>query len=383
MRKHTPDIVIFGAGIAGLWLHARLRGAGYDSLLLESRAIGGGQTIAAQGILHSGLKYAFAGKINKLAQSISAMPDRWRACLRGEGDVDLTQARLRTESQYLLIPPGMMGGLIGLVTKKALGGSVKSVPEKDWPEDIRKTGFKGSVIYMGEPVLDVPSLLRALAEPYRDSIRLIDTPEDPHGFLERHGIEAKQLIFTGAGSNHEIAKALGHEKGLETQKRPLVQAMMRNAPFPLYAHLVGASDKPVATITTHEMKDGTLVWYLGGGVAERALDADPREAIEAAKTGFAKYLPALDLSQVEWATLPINRVEGTSDTDGWMPDMPTIHSAGNALYCWPTKLTFAPVLGDMVLDKIGFDPSGQVTDFSALPDVDYAHAPWDKAEWEA
>jgi hypothetical protein len=296
--------------------------------------------------------------------------------------VDLTQARLNADSQYLLIPPGMMGGLIGLVTKKALGGSVNSVPEKDWPEDIRKTGFKGSVIYMGEPVLDVPSLLRALAEPYRDSIRHIDTPDDPHGFLERHGIVPRLNIFTGAGSNHDIAKALGHDKGLETQRRPLLMGMMKNAPFPLYAHLVGASDKPVATITTHETSEGTLVWYLGGGVAERVKEADPQEVVDAARSGFGKYLPELDLSQVEWAVLPVDRVEGKSDTDGWMPDTPTIHDAGNTLYCWPTKLTFAPMLGDMVLDKIGFEPSGKTTDFSALPAIDYAQAPWDKTEWK-
>ena len=35
------------------------------------------------------------------------------------------------------------------------------------------------------------------------------------------------------------------------------------------------SDKPVATITTHEAAGGELVWYLGAAVAERPRDADP------------------------------------------------------------------------------------------------------------
>src|SRR3546814_1445364 len=48
MRK-TVDVVILGAGIAGLWTYARLRRAGYDALLCAQGAIGGGQTIAAQG----------------------------------------------------------------------------------------------------------------------------------------------------------------------------------------------------------------------------------------------------------------------------------------------------------------------------------------------
>ena len=104
------DIAIFGAGIAGLWTFARLKRAGYDVLLLEREAIGFGQTIASQGIVHSGLKYSLAGKLNETARSISAMPDRWRAALRGEGEVDLSDARTSADSQFLLIPGGLLGG---------------------------------------------------------------------------------------------------------------------------------------------------------------------------------------------------------------------------------------------------------------------------------
>jgi len=49
-QSYSTDIVIFGGGVAGLWLLNRLRREGYDVLLLESRTLGGGQTIASQGI---------------------------------------------------------------------------------------------------------------------------------------------------------------------------------------------------------------------------------------------------------------------------------------------------------------------------------------------
>jgi hypothetical protein len=348
---------------------------------LESNAVGGGQSVASQGIIHSGLKYAFAGKINSLAQSISAMPDLWRKALKGDGAVDLSAARVNASSQHLLIPKGFMGGLVKLVTKQALGNNVHEVKPADWPEDIRATGFKGSVVFMDEPVLDAPSVIRALAEPYKDCVRRIDTPDDPFGFMERHGIEAKHIIFTGAASNHAAAKAAGHDEGLATQVRPLLMGMMRHAPCAIYAHLVGSSDKPVASITTHRAADGELIWYLGGGVAERGKDADPQEVYDAARKGFAKYLPDVDLSAVEWAVLPIDRIEGKSEVDGWMPDTPTIHSVGNVHYCWPTKLTFAPLLAERLADKLDFAPSGEVTDWGFLPQVGYAAAPWDEAEW--
>lgn len=386
MKNNSVDIVIIGAGIAGLWLNALLRGKGYSTLLLERDAIGGGQSIASQGIIHSGLKYVFAGKVNKLAQNISAMPDRWRAALQGQGDVDLSSARLNTQSQYLLIPPGFMGGLVKLVTAKTLGESVHEIPKDQWPEDIQASGFKGSVIFMGEPVLDAPSVIRALAEPYKDTIRTIDkdSAHDVPAFLARHNITVQKIIYTAASSNHPAAEAAGHNKGLETQARPLIMGMLKPAPFEAYVHLVGSSDKPVATITTHQCTDGELAWYLGGGVAERGKDSDPDDVYNAAKKGFAKYLPKMDLSAVKWATLPIDRIEGKSEIDGWMPDTPTIHAAGECYYCWPTKLTFAPLLGDRVIEKLAaedINANGQNSDWSFLPEAPYATSPWDRAQW--
>ena len=44
--SYSTDIVIFGGGIAGLWLLNRLRTEGYQAILLESRELGGGQTFA-------------------------------------------------------------------------------------------------------------------------------------------------------------------------------------------------------------------------------------------------------------------------------------------------------------------------------------------------
>ncbi|MCC6598277.1 MAG: FAD-dependent oxidoreductase [Alphaproteobacteria bacterium] len=381
MAQRHADIVIFGAGIAGLWAHNRFRRAGYNVLLLESATIGGGQTIASQGIIHSGLKYAFAGKINKLAASISAMPDLWRAALKGEGPVDLSAAQTNADSQMLLIPPGLMGGLVGLVAKRTLGNNVHEITQKSWPEYITDSGFKGRLVYMDEPVLDIPSVLRALGGAYQDSIRKIDTPDEPMAFLERHGITADHIIFTGAASNHAIARHLHHDKGLETQARPLLMGMLKNAPFPLYAHCVGSSDKPLATITTHTLPGGDLVWYLGGGVAERPKDAPPQDVYKAAKKAFQTSFPALDFTTSQWAVLPIDRIEGKSSIDGWMPDTPTIHQQGHIFYSWPTKLTFAPLLAERLAEKITAPPSNRLGDWSFLPEVPYAKTPWENAQW--
>ncbi len=380
-RKNI-DVLIIGAGIAGLWTFNHLKSLGYDVLLLEKQSIGCGQTIAAQGIIHSGLKFSLAGKVNTLAKTISAMPDRWRDALQGNGQVDLSAAYLSAESQHLLIPSGFFGGLTKLVTQKALGQNVHNIPNTQWPENLKQSGFKGSLIHMGEPVLDVPSTIRALAKPYENCIKKI-TSNDVDEFIKQHNIVPKVKIFTSAAHNekHAIEQKANH--GLQTQHRPLLQGMMKNAPFPLFAHLVGKTDKPVVSITTHKLNNGTLIWYLGGGVAERDKDANPLDVYEQSVQAFAKYLPNVDFTKAEWAALPIDRVEGKSKTDSWMPDTPTIHETDGALYCWPTKLTFAPLLGNMVLNKLqkrNITPSKTQTSFEQLQPVEYTKTPWQKIE---
>jgi hypothetical protein len=311
------------------------------------------------------------------------MPQVWRNCLKGEGPINLSKTAINTDSQLLMIPSGFMGGITKMVTERLLAKSVHEILHDGWPQEIKNAGFHGSLIYMDELVIDVPSLIKNLAQPYKDFIRKCPQ-NDPFKFLNQHGIEPQKIIFTAADSNEGIARYAAHDKGLQVQKRALLQGMIRNAPFPLFAHLVGTSEKPVMTITSHTAQDGSLIWYLGGGVAERPKDSDPEEMFDAVRKALKTYLPNLNYGPFEWAAFPIDRVEGKSDTDNWMPDTPTIHQADECAYCWPTKLTFAPMLGEMILKALDDDdikPSGITGDYSFLPTVEYAATPWDTALW--
>lgn len=358
------QIKIIGAGIAGLWLFNRLKTLGYDALLItDENGIGHGQTIASQGILHSGLKYAIAGKVNDLAKSISQMPDRWRNALNSKGDIDLANATINASNQQLMIPDGVGGKLVEITTKKTLGDTV-SKGTSPYPD------FKGTTLDMGEMVLDIPSVIRALAEPYIDCIRNVDPDE----------IDSDITIYTAAKTNKIIAEKNSFK--VETQHRPLLMVMVKNAPFDLFAHFVGSSEKPVATVTTHYDENGTRIWYLGGQIAERAKEDDPQNAYKDVQKAFEKYLPNLDTSEFEYAFLPIDRVEGKAEKKNWLPDLPVIRRDENTLYCWPTKLTFAPLLSDFVLEEIDFDPAQAQSDFSHLKPAHYAQPPWDTAQWK-
>ena len=95
------NILIIGGGIAGLWTFHRLMQAGFDVLLLEKNALGSGQTMASQGIIHGGSKYTLSGMMTASASAISAMPDRWQRCMEAEGEIDLSGLRVLSANQFM------------------------------------------------------------------------------------------------------------------------------------------------------------------------------------------------------------------------------------------------------------------------------------------
>lgn len=95
------DVVIFGGGAAGLWLLDDLTRRGQQAVLLEADALGAGQTVATQGIIHGGLKYTLQGLLTNSATSIREMPALWRECLNGYREPNLRAVRRRSDECFL------------------------------------------------------------------------------------------------------------------------------------------------------------------------------------------------------------------------------------------------------------------------------------------
>ena len=75
------DVLIVGGGVCGLWTLHTLRVAGYNAWLIERSALGDGQTIASQGILHAGAKYRLPGNAVDAAQAVADMQEVWDTAL--------------------------------------------------------------------------------------------------------------------------------------------------------------------------------------------------------------------------------------------------------------------------------------------------------------
>lgn len=387
-----PDVAIVGGGIAGLWLLARLESAGYRVLLLESEGLGAGQSLASQGIIHGGLKYALDMALGSASAALADMPARWRACLKGQGDVDLSAARLNAEHQLFWARNSLLDRITGFFGARGMRGSVNALPEQDWPQVLQNDAV-GAVYRLDEPVLDVPALIEALARPRLRAIKRI-APDwrlerdgagavaallvtDPHGIQRR--IAARRFIFAAGRGNEAALAALGLEPR-RAQRRALHMLAIKGLPGPLYAHCFDQSDKPRVTITSHKARDGSWVWYVGGDLAEKGVGLDEAALIRTARGELAALLPGLHLEGCGFAGFRVDRAEAATPS-GAKPDGPEIIDAGNALVTWPTKLALAPALADRLLGLLPPPMAGGLEPMPEWAAPGFASPPWETLAW--
>ncbi|MEO1817306.1 FAD-dependent oxidoreductase [Pseudomonas sp.] len=353
------DICIIGGGIAGLWLNARLRRAGYQSLLVERGALGGGQSVKSQGIIHGGIKYALGGKLNAATEAIAGMPERWRSCLAGDGELDLRGVRVLSEHHYLWSPGSLISNLAGFFASKALRGRVEQVKGKALPKVFNDPAFRGKVYQLGELVLDVPSAITRLAELSGDGLIADSSPhvlradDGSISGVQLHGatIRAQRYVLTAGEGTDALMQEWG-ESEPAMQRRPLQMVLVKGPDLPpLFAHCLGASPKPRLTVTTHPCEDGQWCWYLGGELAEQGVNQTADALIDAAKRELTELLPWINLDNCQWTTLPVNRAE-PAQSGLVRPDNAYVQAKGNALISWPTKLALAPNLSDQVFEEL-------------------------------
>ncbi|MEB3901055.1 FAD-dependent oxidoreductase [Pseudomonas juntendi] len=372
----STDVLIVGAGVAGLWLNARLRRLGYSTVLVERASLGGEQTIKSQGIIHGGTKYALHGALTGASEAIADMPRRWREALAGNGELDLGKTRLLSEAHYLWSPGTLAGNLTSFFASKAVRGRVDQVKGEQLPPALQDRAFKGKVYRLAELVIDVPSLLANLAELAGDSLLAGERVEPLREGDELIGlrvngreIRAQRIVLSAGAGTEGLLHALGLEQPA-MQRRPLHMVMAKGPNLkPLYAHCLGGGPKPRVTVTTHPARDGQWVWYLGGDLAEAdGVAREPAAQIAAAQKEIASLLPWVDQSQVRWATLRVDRAE-PAQSGLVRPDNAFLTQQQRLLVGWPTKLALAPDFADRVLASLehdGIRPAAQ-PDLAELP----------------
>ena len=393
------DVLIFGGGIAGLWALDRLTRLGYDAVLLEANALGAGQTIAAQGIIHGGMKYALQGSLTSSAANIRDMPNLWRDCLLGGCEPDLQTAVIRAEQCYLWRTDsvtsrlGMLGARIGLrVAPSQLDSSKRPAVLAKCP---------GTVAEMNEQVIDPGSVLDAFRKRHESRLFQIDAESttfqlDGDGAIESIRVQneidgvaefkPRTTIMCAGGGNEKLLQAVGCEAP-PMQRRPLHMVLLRGDLPILNGHCVDGA-KTRVTITSTSDSSGRVVWQVGGQIAEDGVQMNESELFTRAAVDLLEVLPGWDFRDVEIACHRVDRAERLM-TGFKRPDTFQSVEDKNWIAAWPTKLALAPMmaehLAEMVKRRIG-GPSEKANDVSEVlacwtrPKV--AKPPWEcVANW--
>ncbi|EIK96962.1 FAD dependent oxidoreductase [Pseudomonas sp. M47T1] len=383
----STDVLIVGAGIAGLWLNARLRRLGYSTVLVENASLGGGQSLKSQAIIHGGAKYALHGALTGASEAIADMPRRWREALAGTGEVDLGGVRVLSQAHYLWSPGTLAGNLTSFFASKAVRGRVDQVKGNDLPPALQDKGFKGKVYRLAELVVDTPGVIERLAQLGGDGLLAGERlePLQENGQLvglrvDGRDIRAQRVVLSAGAGTADLLASLGIDQPA-MQRRPLHMILAKGASLkPLYAHCLGGGTKPRITVTTHPCADGQWVWYLGGDIAEAdGVARTPAEQIATAQKELGQLLPWINLSQVQWATLRVDRAE-PAQSGLVRPDNAFLAEQGALLVGWPTKLALAPDFADRVIASLERDhiKPGSHDPLPALPRPPLGQTPWEQ-----
>ena len=399
MSRHTVevDVLIIGGGVAGLWLLARLHAGGRRALLVERDALGSGQTVASQGIIHGGIKYALTGAASAASRAIADMPGAWRAAMDGRGMIDLGAARVLSERQYLWTTGGALSRLAGVAASKVIRTGVESLKPEARPACFAGASRSIDVYAVEEQVLEPRSVVSALvvaAGGDQAAIVRGEAEVTAEGATVRHAageisVRARRVVLSAGAGNAALIERGGLAGEVKMQRRPLHMVMARGVALPtIYGHCVAGAltDKPRVTITSQRQANGTMVWYVGGLIAEvEGVARSEREQVEFAKRELASCVPWVNQSATQWATLRVDRAEGLMP-DGSRPDEPVIRTSadGRTVCIWPTKLAFAPLVAERLCAQ--FEREGMRDDGNSgvlLRDAAWPVPPVTALPWDA
>ncbi len=404
MQKSGPiglEVVIFGGGGAGLWLLDALVRDGYDVLLLEADALGAGQTLASQGIIHGGLKYTLSGMFTGSARAIREMPLIWRRSLAGEHPPDLSRTKLRSEFCYLWQTGSLSSRVAMIGARVGLRISPRSLPVEQRPPIL--ADCPGTVARLDEQVIEPMSLLSDLADRHRDQILKIDAVNG----LEFDSVEAgrvesirlinpdtgeplelkpRDVVLTAGEGNAQLRRSIGLSSP-QMQTRPLHMVMVRGdrggrGSLPLLnGHCVDGRATRLTITSTTDYAERT-VWQIGGQIAERGVNMEPSELIAHAAAELRDAIPGINLDEVEWCTYRVNRAEQAS-AGGHRPADVHVKREGDTITAWPTKLALVPRMAGLIR-KLLEAPSGtgrlERSLLAHWPHPSVALPPWERQD---
>jgi L-2-hydroxyglutarate oxidase LhgO len=354
------DVVLFGGGIAGLWLLNRLKKEGYSVILLENETIGGIQTIHSQGVIHSGFKYqnhpAIVSKLKK-------MREEWTEALKGKRSVDISKTKILAEHQHYWTQNALVNADF---YANLVGNDFKKLSKKGFPTLLKAADYTGQVFEAAEIILDMPSLIQNLYDNYANFIFKINAKThfcfDEKGAIQslvlENGakIEAQFFILTAGSGNESLVNdlkinSLCFQLLQKMQKRPLHQVLIQKQDLPDFYGVCVSPENNAFTpviITTHYTENQQKIWYLGGDIATKGVERSETAQIDFAKMEMKRLLPNINWSNANWATYRVDRAEPLQSVAALPTDV-CVDVCKNVIQVFPVKFALMPDVAQKVL----------------------------------
>ena len=346
------DILIIGAGIAGLWTALSLKKAGFSVRVVDAPTLPK-QSLYSQGMIHGGQKFVLSGDISAFASQLATLPARWDAAFKGQGEVDLSAVEITSHQQYFMAR-GMAEGLAAFAAAKVVNAQTAKTTPADYPDILKADqSFKGMVYTLHEKVLNpfslIATLKQQLGKAFHDGEVIRVAANGVIHLKDGQEIMADATIALAGEGNAKLIKTLNLP--IETRLRPLRQVYVSDVEYPFYGHVIGLQPKPRLTVTSLKQENGRYEWYLGGLIAEKTQGWREADIIAFAQKELHDIFPHLPWSQKSYRVFDINRAEYGADGKDVQAG-PVLQKAGDILFGWPAKLTSAPLLADMIVAEM-------------------------------
>jgi glycine/D-amino acid oxidase-like deaminating enzyme len=381
------DTLVIGGGMTGLWALDHLLRSGHRTALLESHALGSGETIASQGVIRSG----FSGSSHRRGRK-DEHRRRWREALAGEKPPALTRTRLRSDYCHLFWPSPRRG-LKGVSWRRGRhdrNGSIIPVDER--PAILQSC--PGRVIRIDEQVIEPTTLVQDLADRNRPALLKIDAgsglefdPSPGTGFGvvrllnpqtgEPLDIACTHLVLAAGCGNDSLRNHLGLGAAQTIGRRDRLY-MARGSLTSLNGHAMQPGRETMTITSTWDCGD-QVIWQIGGPGIRAFRHLDRPAAHHAVAQRLGTILPGVDLSSMVVRSYDVDRVRRRS----WrrLPPSGFLQRSGSVTTIWTPPLALLPAVVDHLVDSLEPPSPGSDEPLPMWPRPDISLPPWESMPW--
>lgn len=395
-RHHAGDVLVLGAGVAGLLSARALAGRGYRVTVVEKDGLASGQSGHSHGYLHRG--YAYLRSTDRLVGQLATSAAQWESVVAGLGLDFVT-----TESLVGFVRDDEADHADGLWAMANLRGHRRaaasdSVGDVRISDSLLTTGFRRFVV-SPEKVANFSVVAAELARRGQDGISFL------HGTVTGFDTDAGRVrgvdVWLAGGARVRLSAQLylmtlgGGFLPLATAAHgypgPVVQRLsymlvLRHRDLPLVSGVFPGQRTYGLFLASRRAPGDSTVWLVSNFSSFAGLDhgaASARLWLRQIASTLVRYTDVFSLPDLSWAYYPAPKAEvrGQSTlerartfTPGWE----------NALVGFPTKLTLAPALVEQVVAWASArcpEPAGDATLPRDIPTPPVAGEHWRRCRW--